>query len=134
MILWMLIAALLSGCATTSKVVIWETKEIPRAYEVIGPVSVTEQVSESTAEMIQGLAGFISRDGRVSSQIPPEMKVILDARRDKYKEMIFEKLEAKAKPYRADAIIGAEYFYLPPYASFSTQATVSAKGTMVKYH
>ena len=47
------------------------------------------------------------------------------------KEMIFEKLGAKAKEYGANAVIGADYIYVPAYASFSTKATVSAKGTMV---
>ncbi len=130
----MFLMMVFGGCATTSpKAVIWETKDIPRAYEVIGPVSITEQVSESTADTIQGLAGFISKDGRVSGQIPAEMKDILDARREKYKEIIFEKLGTKAKSYNADAVIGTEYHYLPAYATFSAKATVSAQGTMVKY-
>ena len=124
----------LAGCATTSsKPVIWETKEIPGAYEVIGPVSVTEAVTESTEEMIQGLAGFITKDGRVSNQIPAEMRNILDVKREKYRDMIFDKLSEKAKTYDADAIISAEYFYLPPIASFSSKASVSAKGMMVRY-
>ena len=126
---------LLAGCVTTTgpKIVVWETKDIPRAYQVIGPISVTEQISESTEDAIQGLAGFISRDGRVSAQIPPDMKAVLEAKREKYKDMIFDKLGEKAKSYNADAIIGAEYVYVPPYATFSTKATVSAKGMMVKY-
>ena len=125
---------LLEGCmATTSKAVIWETKDIPRAYEVIGPVSVSEQISESTEDTVQGLAGFISRDGRVSGQIPPDMKAALDAKREKYKDMIFEKLGVKAKSYDADAVIGAEYRYAPAYATFSAKATISAQGMMVKY-
>ncbi len=124
---------LLGGCMTTSKAVIWKTKDIPRPYEVIGPVSVSEQISESTGDTVQGLAGYISRDGRVSSQIPPDMKAALDAKREKYQDMIFEKLSAKAQPYRADAIIGTEYHYVPAYLTFSAKATVSAQGMMVKY-
>ncbi len=125
---------LITGCATTpTKIVIWETPTVPRAHEVLGPVSVTEEIVEPTGEAIQGLASFISRDGRVSSQIPSEMKTALDAKREKHKEMIYEKLGVKAKEYGADAVMGTEYIYIPPYATFSTKATVSAKGTMVKY-
>ena len=127
---------LITGCATTSspqKLVVWETSTIPRAHEIIGPVSVTEQIVESKEEMIQGLASFISRDGRVSGQIPDDMKLALEAKRETYKEMIYEKLATKAKEYGADAVISAEYSYVPPFATFSTKATVSAKGTMVQY-
>ena len=130
----MFLMMLLEGCmATTSKAVIWETKDIPRAYEVIGPVSVSEQISESTEDTVQGLAGFISRDGRVSGQIPPDMKAALDAKREKYKDMIFEKLSARAQSYHADAVISSEYHYVPAYITFSDKATVSAQGMMVKY-
>ncbi len=131
----MFLMMLLEGCMTTSpsKAVIWETKDIPRAYEVVGPISVSEQISESAVDTVQGLAGYISRDGRVSGQIPPDIKAALDAKREKYKEMIFEKLGAKAKSYDADAVIGTEYLYVPAYATFSQKATVSAQGTMVKY-
>jgi len=131
----MFLMMLLEGCMTTSpsKAVIWETKDIPRAYEVIGPISVSEQISESTMDTVQGLAGYISRDGRVSGQIPPEMKVALDAQREKYKDMIFEKLSASAQSYHADAVIGTEYHYVPAYVTLSAKATVSAQGTMVKY-
>jgi hypothetical protein len=127
---------LVSACATTApkKIVVWETKDVTRPYEVIGPVSVNEQVSESTDDMVQGLAGFISKDGRVSDQIPAEMKTALEIKKEKYKEMIYDKLGEKArKDYEADAIIGAEYMYIPPLVSFSTKATVTAKGTMIKY-
>jgi uncharacterized protein YbjQ (UPF0145 family) len=133
----MILMMLLAGCATTkasnSKVVVWETKDISRAYEVVGPVSVSEQISESMEDTVQGLAGFISKDGRISGQIPPETKAALDTKREKYKEMIFEKLGTKAKSYDADAIIGAEYSYAPAYVTLSAKATVSAQGTMVKY-
>jgi uncharacterized protein YbjQ (UPF0145 family) len=132
----MLLMVLLAGCMTTTaskKAVIWETKDIPRAYEVVGPVSVSEQISESMEDTVQGLAGFISKDGRISGQIPPEMKAALDAKRGKYKDMIFEKLGTKAKSYDADAVIGAEYSYAPAYVTLSAKATVSAQGTMVKY-
>lgn len=130
----MFLMMLLEGCSTTtSKVVIWETKDILRAYEVVGPISVSEQISESTADTVQGLAGFISRDGRVSGQIPEDMKIALDARRGKYKDMIFEKLSARAESYHADAVIGSEYHYVPAYVSLSDKATVSAQGMMVKY-
>jgi uncharacterized protein YbjQ (UPF0145 family) len=61
------------------------------------------------------------------------MKAALEVKREKYKEMIFEKLGKKAQEYEADAVIGAEYTYIPPYASFSTKATVMAKGTMIQY-
>ena len=131
----MLLMVLLAGCTTTtpSKVVVWETKDIPRAYEVVGPISVSEQISESAEDTVQGLAGYISKDGRISEQIPPDMKAVLDFKREKYKEMIFEKLGAKAKSYNADAIIGAEYRYVPAYVTLSSKATVSAQGMMVKY-
>ncbi len=129
----MFLMMLVGGCTTTSKAVIWETKDIPRAYEVVGPISVSEQISESTGDTIQGLAGYLSRDGRVSGQIPSDMKVALDAKREKYKDMIFEKLSASAKSYDADAIIGTEYHYVPAYITLSAKATVSAQGMMVKY-
>ena len=130
-------ALIFSGCATTQqkpyKVVVWETANIPRAHEVIGPVSVTEDMTEKTEDTIQGLAGFISKDGRVSDQMPPDMRKALEMKSLKYKEMIFDKLANKAREYGADAVIGAEYLYVPAYLSFSTKATVSAKGTMVVY-
>ena len=133
-VLGLFLMMLLEGCSTTtSKVVIWETKDIPRAYEVVGPISVSEQISESTGDTIQGLAGYISGDGRVSGQIPSDMKAALDAKREKYKDMIFEKLGTKAETYDADAVIGSEYHYVPAYLTFSDKATVSAQGTMVKY-
>ncbi len=130
----MFLMMLLGGCATSaSKAVIWEAKDIPRAYEVIGPISVSEQISESMGDTIQGLAGYISRDGRVSGQIPSDMKAALDAKKEKYKDMIYAKLSASAQPYHADAVIGSEYHYVPAYVTFSDKATVSAQGTMVKY-
>ena len=118
---------------TVSKVAVWETKDIPRADDGVGAIFVTEQISESTSDTIQGLAGYISKDGQVLSQIPPEMKAALDAKREKYKEMIFEKLGAKARSYDADAVIDAEYSYVPAYVTFSSKATVSAQGMMIKY-
>lgn len=131
--LLMTVLFLAAGCATTKpqKVVVWETMNVPRAYEVIGPVSVTEDFTEKVEDTIQGLAGFMSKDGRISDQMPPDMKKALEIKSQKYKEMIFDKLGAKAKQYGADAVIGAEYVYLPAYLSFSSKATVSAKGTMV---
>jgi hypothetical protein len=130
-----LLMVLLAGCTTASnsKVVVWETKDIPKAYEMVGPISVSEQIFESTEDTIQGLAGYISKDGRISEQIPLDMKAALDAKREKYKEMIFEKLGAKAESYDANAVISAEYHYVPAYVSFSPKATVSAQGMMVKY-
>ena len=133
---FLLALLLMAGCATSSKsakLVVWETKDVQRSHDVLGPVSVNEQIAESNEDMIQGLAGFISKDGRVSDQVPAEMKAALEIKREKYKEMIYEKLAKKAKEYDADAVIGAEYVYIPPYASFSSKATVSAKGTMIKY-
>jgi hypothetical protein len=131
----MFLVMLGAGCMTTAapKVVVWETKDIPRAYEVVGPVSVSEQIFESTEDTVQGLAGYISKDGRISEQIPPDIKASLDAKREKYKEMIFEKLGAKARSYDANAVISAEYHYVPAYVNFSSKATVSAQGMMVKY-
>lgn len=129
-------AVLISACATTpaTKIVVWETADVQRAHDVLGPVSINEQMAESSEDMIQGLAGFISKDGRVSDQIPAEMKIALEIKNEKHKEMIFEKLGAKArKDYGADAVIGAEYVYIPAFVSLSTKATVSAKGTMIKY-
>jgi uncharacterized protein YbjQ (UPF0145 family) len=125
-----------TGCATgskPSKLVVWETTDIQRPHQVLGPVSVSEQVVEGTEDMIQGIAGFITKDGRVSDQVPSDMKAALDVKREKYKEMIFEKLGQKAKEYGADAVIGAEYAYIPPYVTFSRKATVTAKGTMIEY-
>lgn len=123
-----------AGCATTpkpNKIVVWETTNIPRAYEVIGPTSVTVDVAENPEDTVQGIASFISKDGRISDQMPPDMKKMLEIKGQKYKEMIFDKLANKAREYGADAVIGAEYLYVPAYASFSTKATVSAKGMMV---
>ena len=136
-IAWMLGILLFAGCASTGgnvkKVVIWETANLPRTYDVIGPVSVVEQVSEKTEDMIQGIAGMISKDGRVSDQVPPEIKAALEAKKELYKERIFDKLAEKAKPYDADAVISAEYNYVPAFASFSSKAMLTAKGTMVRY-
>ncbi|MBI4971001.1 MAG: hypothetical protein HZC17_04080 [Candidatus Omnitrophica bacterium] len=131
------VVVFLMGCATTQpsgyKIVVWETSDVHRPYEVLGPVSVTVDVTEKTEDTVQGLAGFISKDGRVSDQMPPDMRKALELKSQKYKEMIFEKLGAKAKEYGASAVIGADYLYVPAYASFSTKATVSAKGTMIIY-
>ena len=130
------ILVLVSGCASTpktTKLVVWETQDIGRPYNVIGPVSISEQMTESTEDMVQGIAGFVSKDGRVSDQMPADMKTALEVKRLKYKEMIYEKLGNKAKEYDADAIISGEYTYIPPYASFSSKATVTAKGMMIKY-
>ena len=79
------------------------------------------------------MAAYISKDGRISDQVPQDIKNALEAKKNKYKDMIFEKLGNKAKEYGADAIIEAEYTYVPPYLTFSSKASVSAKGTMVKY-
>jgi hypothetical protein len=132
---WMVVVLLAAGCAASKKIVVWEgaAGNPPRNYEIVGPVSVTEQVAESGEAMVQGIAGFISKDGRISDQMPPEMRQALDAKKEVYKDMIYDKLADKAREYDADAVIGAEYFYVPPFASFSTKATVSAKGTMVRY-
>jgi uncharacterized protein YbjQ (UPF0145 family) len=127
----------LAGCATqtgsSSKIVVMETKDVSRAYEVVGPVSVSEQISESVGDTVQGLAGYISKDGRISGQIPSDTKAALDAKTGQYKEMLFEKLGAKAKSSGAEAVIGAEYHYVPAYVTLSSKATVSAQGTMIKY-
>ena len=128
---------LISGCATTpkdtQKVVIWETSDLPRAYQVLGPVSITEDVEESTGEAIQGLAAYMSKDGSMSDQLPEDMKNALKTKKMKYKEMIFEKMGEKARAYGADAVIDAEYIYVPPFVTLTRKATVSAKGTMVEY-
>ncbi len=129
-----LILIFAAGCASTKpKIVVWEDAVPQRAYEVLGPVSVTEDMTEKTEDTIQGLAGFISKDGRISDSMPADMKKALEVKNLKYKEMIFDKLSNKAREYGADAVINAEYLYVPAYASFSTKATVSAKGTMIKY-
>lgn len=47
--------------------------------------------------------------------------------------MIFEKLGKKAESSDADAVIGAEYRYVPAYVNLFSKATVSAQGTMIKY-
>ena len=128
------VGLLLASCASVGgKPVIWETGTIERSYDVLGPVSVSEELTETNEEMIQGLAGFISKDGRVSGQLPPDMQKALDVKRLKYKERIFDKLSAKAKEYDADAVINAEYNYVPAYVTFSKNAMVMAQGTMVKY-
>src|SRR5690348_1171828 len=120
------LAALLlfiAGCAwgRSAKPTVWEAENIPKNYDVLGPVSVTEQKAEKTEDMIQGLAGFISKDGRISDQIPPDVKAALDAKKEVYKDEIFDKLADKAKTYGADAVIAASYVYVPPYASFSSK-------------
>ncbi|MBN1689218.1 MAG: hypothetical protein JW893_08965 [Candidatus Omnitrophica bacterium] len=58
-----ILMVLSAGGMTTkaSRVVVWETQDIPRTYEVVGPVSVSEQISESTGDRVQGLAGYISK-------------------------------------------------------------------------
>ena len=61
------------------------------------------------------------------------MKAMLDEKRAQYKENIFDKLGQKAKEYGADAVIGAQYTYTPPFVSFSDKAHVTASGTMVRY-
>ena len=127
----------LVGCATSKsdgyKIKVFESTNISQPHEIIGPISVNEQVAESNEDMIQGLAGYISQDGRVSDQIPQDTKLALKARREKYKEMIYKKLANKGHKEGADAIIGAEYHYVPPYASFSSKATILASGTLIKY-
>ena len=134
---WMLAAFVLSGCATIAppppRAVVLETWNVSRPYEVIGPVSATEQISEDTGDTLQGIAGFLTQDGNLSGQVPPGMKAAWDAKNEKYKEMMFDMLGLKAKTYGADAVLGARYAYVPPYATFSTKASVSAKGTMVRY-
>lgn len=123
-----------SACASTGKkVVIWETSDIPRTYEILGPVSVREEIAESREEMIGGLADFVAKDGRISDQIPEDMRAALEAKRVKYKEMIFDKLGLKAKEHGADAVINVKYRYLPAYVSFSKKAVVTAEGQMVEY-
>ncbi|OQA57310.1 MAG: hypothetical protein BWY42_00646 [Candidatus Omnitrophica bacterium ADurb.Bin277] len=129
MVLW-------AGCATKAeprKVVVLETRDITKAHEVLGPVSVSEQIAESMEDTVKGLAGYVSRDERVSGVIPADTQAALDAKTQQYKEMIFEKLGAKARSSDADAVIGAEYHYAPAYVTLSSKATVSAKGTMIKY-
>ena len=123
------------GCASSSnsKVLVMEDKEISRKHAVVGPVSISQQLDESGTDMIQGLAQYLSRDGRVSSNMPPEMKAALDAKMAKYKDTAFEALSKKAKEYGADAVIAAEYTYTPPYVTLSPKATITAKGTMIKY-
>ena len=129
-----ILALTVLGCAThPKKLVVWEIKDIPRSYQVLGPVSVSEEMSEKSEDAVGGLAAYISKDGRISDQVPQDIKNALEAKKNKYKEMIFEKLGNKAKEYGADAIIEAEYTYVPPYLTFSSKASVSAKGTMVKY-
>ena len=63
---------LISSCATTpkdtKKVVIWETSDIPRAYQVLGPVSITEDVEESTGEL--AAAKESRRSSRVGMVLP----------------------------------------------------------------
>lgn len=132
----MMLVILLAGCATTktsAKVAIFETPDISRKYEALGPVDVRDEFAESNSNIFQGLASYVSSDGRVSDQIPAEMKARLDENRAKYKESIFNKLGAKAKDLGADAVIAAEYKYTPPFISFSKNAIVTAKGTMVRY-
>lgn len=131
----MFLMAVMIGCASgsNSKVLVMEDKSITRKHEIIGPVSISQELDETGADMLQGLAQYISRDGRVSSNIPPEMKASLDAKMAKYKESAFEALSKKAKEYDADAVIAAEYTYTPPFITFSRKAMITAKGTMVKY-
>lgn len=135
-VIGLLLAVLFAGCASTSaskKVPVMETMSVTRTYDVIGPVSVSEQVAESLGDTVQGLAGYASKDTRISSQIPTDTKAALDAKTIEYKGMIFDKLGTEAKSSDADAVIGAEYKYVPAYVNLSSKATVSAKGTMIKY-
>ncbi len=132
----MFLSLLITGCATGSvkKAVIWETDTIPRQYELLGPISLREEVSESTEDTIGGIADFMSKDGRVSDRIPADMKAALESKRLKYKEMVFDKLGTKARnEYDADAVIGVDYRYIPPFVSFSRKAVIIAEGDMVKY-
>jgi len=126
----------LAGCATApeaKKVVVLETTDVTKAYETLGPVSVSEQVAESMGDTVKGLAGYISKDGRIAGQLPADTQAALDAKTQEYKAMMFEKLGTKAQSSDADAVIGAEYHYAPAYVTLSSKATVSAKGTMIKY-
>ena len=136
-VIGVLLVVLMAGCATKdasgSKIVVLETSDVTRAHDVMGPVSVSEQVAESAADTLKGLAGYATRDERVSSQIPSDTKAALNAKAVQYKEMIFEKLGTKAQSAGADAVIGARYHYVPAYVNLSQKATVSAEGTMIKY-
>ncbi len=127
--------AVMAGCASNSKtkVLVMEDKGISRPHKTLGPVSITQEKEESNADMVQGLAQYFSRDGRVSANMPPEMKAALDAKAVKYKESAFEALSKKAKEYGADAVIAAEYTYTPPFITLSKKATITAKGTMIEY-
>ncbi len=127
------LAVFMTACASASKIVVWEDKDISRKHEILGPVSISQELDESSGDMIQGLAQYLSRDGRVSSNMPPEMKVALDNKLAKHKESAFEALAKKAKKYDADAVIAAEYTYTPPFVTFSRKAMITAKGTMIKY-
>lgn len=131
------ILILTAGCATSKteglSIKVLETTNLAQPHEIIGPVSVSEQIAEEKEDMIQGLAGFISQDGRVSDQIPKDMQLALKAKREKYKDMLYKKLAKKAKDEGADSVIGAEYHYVPPYATFSPKATILASGTMVQF-
>ncbi len=127
--------AMMIGCASTpnSKVLVMEDKEIARKHNVIGPVSISQELDGSGTDTIQGLAQYLSRDGRVSANMPPEMKAALDAKMAKYKDVAFEALSKKAKEYGADAVIAAEYTYTPAYINLSPKASITGKGTMIKY-
>ncbi len=131
-----MLVILFAGCATfksTGKAAIFETKDISRQYEVIGPVDVRDEFAESNSNTLQGIAAYVASDGRVSENIPADMKATLDEKKMKYRDSIFDKLGSKAKEQGADAVIAAEYKYTPPYVSFSQNAVVTAKGTMVRY-
>ncbi len=127
--------AVMAGCATNSnaKVLVLEDKEISRSHKVLGPVSISQEIEETNMDMMQGLAQYFSRDGRVSDNMPPEMKAALDAKIAKYKETAFEALSQKAKEYGADAVIAAEYTYTPPFITLTKKAVITAKGTMIEY-
>lgn len=128
--------AVMIGCASTNpnaKVLVLEDKEVSQKHTVLGPVSITQEVEETNVDMAQGLAQYFSRNGLLSGALPPEMKAALDAKIAKYKETAFEALSKKAKESHADAVIAAEYTYTPPFVNLTKKATITAKGTMIKY-
>jgi hypothetical protein len=122
-----------AGCAVSPRPLIWETGTVTRAHDVIGPVSVYEEVEESPGEMMQGIAQYLGKDGTISEHMPAEMKVVLEARKVRYKEQIFEKLAEKAQDSQADAVINTKYTYLPSGMSLSNKAIITAEGTMIQY-
>ncbi len=128
----------LSGCASSGSkkipnVVVWETMDIQQGYDVLGPVAVEQEFTESSGEVVPGLAGKLAIDGRVTGTLPPDVNLALREKSIRYKDRLFNLMAQKAKSHNADAVIGAWFAYIPPYLAPSGKSIIKAKGLMIKY-